>query len=146
MWNEGKAGNRVSGSTSHSRLKAFGCSCLIAAELSLTRRSPARCSSYRPSLGAKMLILFEICLLSCCPHHPAARTGPSGNRAARMGDYSNHQFLPRGVWCGAEASLTRGKANVVLHLRSQQLDNGFLNIFLEVLFGAACHMANWESQ
>lgn len=60
------------------QIKAFGWSCLIAAELSLTRCSPACCSSYHPSLGAKMLILFEICLLSFCPHHPAVRTGLPG--------------------------------------------------------------------
>lgn len=76
------------------QIKDFGYSCLIAAELSLTRCSPACCSSYRPSSPAKMPILFEIGLLSFCPHHPAVRTVPSGNRAARMGDDSSSPFLP----------------------------------------------------
>lgn len=127
------------------QIKAFGCSCVIAAELSSTRCSPACCASYHPSLGAKMLMLFETRLLSCCPHHPAATTGPSGNRAARMGDYSGCQFLPWSSmqrWSFINSEKSKYCAPPLLPASGQQ----FLKYFPWVLCRAAYPMANCKSQ
>lgn len=119
------------GMTSHYRLS------LSAVAVWLLLRSPCRDAScllelLSPSLLGKMMILFEICLLYCCPYHPAVIMAASGNRAAHLTAApecvkSINYFC--NIWYSADASLSSSKPHARLDLCFHWLDNGFWNIF-----------------